>query len=67
MGIRKLRTDKGLSQDQLATEIGVSRQAIIYWEDMRSLPSSKNLVKLAQFFGVPAEKVLACDTYEKEE
>ena len=36
--LKKIRTNQGLSQEQLAEKIGVSRQAITKWETNRGLP-----------------------------
>lgn len=54
--IRTLRKERGLSQEALAEALGVSRQAITKWEDGSALPSTANLLSLADFFGVPLEQ-----------
>lgn len=41
--IRKAREDKGMSQEQLAEELGVSRQAVSKWEMGQSIPTLRNL------------------------
>lgn len=53
-----LRKNKNLSQDSLAEKLGVSRQAISKWELDEILPSSDNIIKLADMFGVSAEYLL---------
>ena len=50
--ILKLRTEKGLSQEQVADRIGVSRQAIQKWEKGTASPDLKNLISLSKLFGV---------------
>ena len=47
--IQKLRKENCLSQEQLASKLNVSRQAISKWE-MGTLPDMSNLVKISQFF-----------------
>ena len=47
--IQRLRKENHLSQEQLATKLNVSRQAISKWE-MGTLPDISNLVKISQFF-----------------
>ncbi len=47
--IRTLRKERGLSQEALAEALGVSRQAITKWEDGSALPSTANLLSLADF------------------
>ena len=54
--IRTLRKERGLSQEALAEALGVSRQAVTKWEDGSALPSTANLLSLADFFGVPLEQ-----------
>ena len=51
--LRKLRKERGLSQEALAQALEVSRQAVTKWEDGSSLPSTANLFALSGFFGVP--------------
>ena len=45
--IRDCRRRAGLSQEQLAERLGVSRQAVAKWEAGRSAPSTERLLKLA--------------------
>lgn len=47
--LQKLRKDNNLSQEELARELNVSRQAISKWE-LGTLPDTNNLVKLSQYF-----------------
>ena len=51
--IRALRKERGLSQEALAQALEVSRQAVTKWEDGSSLPSTANLVPLAELTGTP--------------
>ena len=56
--LQKLRTRAGLSQDQLAELLDVSRQAVSKWETGTADPSTSNLLALAKLFGVSAEELL---------
>ena len=56
--LQKLRTRAGLSQDQLAKLLDVSRQAVSKWETGTADPSTSNLLALAKLFGVSAEELL---------
>ena len=47
--IQKLRKAKGISQEQLADVVGVSRQAVSKWE-MGTIPDMENMVKLGRYF-----------------
>jgi len=54
--LRELRRGRGLTMQELAKEIGVSKQAILRWEKGIYRPSPKNLKKLNEFFGQSLEK-----------
>ena len=56
--IQSLRKAKGMSQEELADKVGVSRQAVSKWESGASDPSTTNLMALAKLFGVEAEDLL---------
>ena len=56
--LQKLRTRAGLSQDQLAKLLDVSRQAVSKWETGTADPSTSNLLALAKLFGISAEELL---------
>jgi len=50
--IRKLRTARGLSQEQLGREMGVPTNTISRWETTTYRPDVDDLDRLARFFGV---------------
>lgn len=50
--IMALRTEKGLSQGELADRMGVSRQSVSKWETGASTPDLDKLIFLSEFFGV---------------
>ena len=54
----ELRRAAGLSQEELAERLNVSRQAVSKWESGASDPSTTNLMALAKLFGVSAEDLL---------
>ena len=49
--ITRLRTQRGLSQGDLAEALEVSRQSVSKWETNASTPDLDKLVKLSRFFG----------------
>lgn len=53
--IVELRKAKGLSQEELAEQLGVSRQAVSRWELGQTLPDIPNLLQLCELFGVSAD------------
>jgi len=59
--VRALREAKGLSQGQLATAMGVSRQTINSIETDRYTPSLPLAIGLARFFGRRVEEVFDAD------
>ena len=48
----QLRRGRGISQEELANAVGVSRQAVQKWEAGSSTPDLENLSALAEYFGV---------------
>jgi putative transcriptional regulator len=59
--IRQLRTERGLSQRQLAVAMDVSRQTINSIEQERYTPSLPLAIALARFFGRAVEEVFDGD------
>ena len=59
--VRELRTDRGLSQGQLATAMNVSRQSINSIEKERYTPSLPLALALAKFFETPVEAMFDGD------
>jgi putative transcriptional regulator len=55
--VRWRRQTAGMSQAELATELGVSRQTINSIETGRYVPSLQLALALGQFFGVPVEEI----------
>jgi putative transcriptional regulator len=55
--VRQLRAEQGLSQQQLAGEVGVSRQTINAIETGRYTPSLPLAIQLARFFHRTVEEV----------
>ena len=56
--IKKLREEKGLSQNQLSEIVHVTRQAVSTWEVGRSLPDSSILLELSKLFDVSINELL---------
>lgn len=55
--IKEIRGTKGINQEELAKEMGVSRQTIISLENGKYNPSIMLAYKLAKFFGLKIEEV----------
>ncbi|MBO4494340.1 MAG: helix-turn-helix transcriptional regulator [Clostridiales bacterium] len=56
--ILSLRKAKGMSQEQLAEAVGVSRQAVSKWESEQAMPDMDKVVLLSEIFGVTTDYIL---------
>ena len=56
--LARLRSGKGISQEKMADELGVSRQAVQKWESGAGVPEVENLIRLAKYFGVSLDSLL---------
>ncbi len=56
--VKTLRTGLGLSQEELATRLGISTQAVSKWECALSYPDIELLPKLAELFQVSVDSLL---------
>ena len=57
--IKKLRTDRGITQEELANKMGVSYQAVSKWETNTTTPDIAILPQLALFFGVSMDALFS--------
>ena len=65
--ISKLRKDKGYSQEYVAEQLDVSRQAVSKWETDAGAPDTYNLIALAELLGVSVEYIATGKTEERAE
>ena len=56
--IQNLRKTRGISQEELADRIGVSRQAVSKWESQQSTPDVEKIILLSEYFGVTTDYLL---------
>ena len=61
-----LRRKAGLSQEELAEKLDVSRQAVSRWEMGETMPDAQNLLLLSDIFGVTVDYLLR-DATETEQ
>ena len=59
--LKKLRTDGGLTQDELVEKIYVTRTAISKWESDRGYPNIDSLKAISKFFSVSIDLLLSSD------
>lgn len=55
--LREFRTEKGLTQADLASQLGVSRQAVIALETDKHIPSLDLAYKISAVFDRPVEEI----------
>jgi transcriptional regulator with XRE-family HTH domain len=59
--LQELRKQKGLTQEELAEQLYVSRTAISKWESGRGYPNIDSLRAIAKFFSVTLDELLSSD------
>ena len=60
--IKRLRKQKGITQDTLAEHMHVSTAAVSKWERNESLPDISLIIPLASYFNVSTDEILGLDT-----
>lgn len=56
--IKKIRRDQGLTQEELATKIHVTRQAVSNWENDKNLPDLETLIVMSQTFQLSLDQLI---------
>ena len=64
--LKKLRTDRGLSQEELAAKIFVTRTAVSKWETKNGYPSIDSLKLIANLFDVTLDELISDDDVESK-
>lgn len=59
--LQELRKKRGITQDELAEAIFVSRTAVSKWETGRGYPSIDSLKAIAKYFSVTVDELLSCE------
>lgn len=59
--IRDLRAQQGLTQQQLADRLGVSRAAVAKWESGKGIPDISNLIRMSEEFGLSLDELICGD------
>ena len=57
--LRQARKDAGLSQEELAEKLNVSRQAITKWETDRGIPDIANRMTISNLFGIAVDDFIS--------
>lgn len=61
-----LRKQKGLSQEQLGAEIGVTRQTVSKWELGDTTPEMDKLIRMSELFGISLDALVGREAVEQE-
>ena len=56
--LRQFRKNAGLSQEQLAEALDISRQAVSKWESGTTSPDIHNIIQLGKLYGVSTDSIL---------
>lgn len=59
--LQELRKRKGLTQEELAAELYVSRTAVSKWESGRGYPNLESLKAIARFFSITVDELLSSE------
>ena len=65
--LMQYRKKAGLSQEELADKLGVSRQAVSKWECAESSPDTDNLIALSKIYGVSLDELINNEPQDKKE
>lgn len=63
--LRALRQEKGVTQEQLAEQMGVSNRSVSRWENGANMPDLDLLIELAKYYGVSLEEILDGEREER--
>lgn len=55
--LKKLRKEKGLTQDKVAADLGMSTIMYSYIEQGRRRPSDRNKIRIANYYGVSVQEI----------
>ena len=64
--LQKLRKEAGLSQEELAWQLGVSRQAVSKWERNSGYPETEKIIRISGIFHVTLDYLLNEEASQKE-
>lgn len=65
--LKKLRKEKGLTQEQLAEQLNVSNRSVSRWETGNTLPDISILIELAEFYRVDIKEIIEGELKSEDE
>lgn len=51
--LKKVRKDNKITQEELARQLNVSPKSVVFWENGKNIPSSKNITSICNIFNLP--------------
>lgn len=64
--VKMLRKQAGMSQEQLAEKLGVSRQAVTKWETGAGIPDIENIMAISMLFDISIDDLLSNERGSKK-
>lgn len=64
--IREIRKKEGLTQEELALKLSVTRQAVSNWETGKNLPDIEILINISSVFNISLDQLIKGDNMEKK-
>ena len=64
--VKELRIEKNITQQELATAVNISRQAISYIEKNQKKPTILVALKIAEYFGISVEEIFELETKDRQ-
>lgn len=65
--LKSIRKQAGMSQEQLAEKLGVSRQAVTKWETDAGIPGIENIMALSSLFDISIDELLSNENAPKKQ
>lgn len=59
VNLLRLRSERGLTQEELGSYVGVNKATISEWESAKKLPNAGNMEKLSNYFDIPKSALFA--------
>ena len=56
--IARLRSQRRMTQEEMALDLGVGRQTLVRWETGKSTPGAIDIIALSEYFGVTSDELL---------
>ena len=64
--LKSIRKQAGMSQEQLAEKLGVSRQAVTKWETDAGIPDIENIMAISALFDISIDELLSSEKGAKK-